>query len=213
MKQFEFLSNDYLGDNTVQMQKLSIETYRLLSEGTPVTIAAIAKKLGISDKESEALVSKFPPSVIQYDDNGAIVAFIGLSLIPTAHQFLLDDNTMYTWCVLDGLFLPELLGKPANIITYCPVTDKKISVQLSPDQLTSYEPKEVVMSFVTVDIKSCKDNLRSAFCNYVNFFQNSDAFKHWAEDKESASMITLKDAHVMAGQRNKIRYKDINLKN
>ena len=206
-----FLSNGYLAENTATIQKLSVELYRLLGKGVAVTSAALVQKLDMDVQDIKILLSKLPPSALQYDDDGKITAFIGLSLTPTPHKFLLDNAALYTWCVLDGLFLPEILGASADIITHCPVTGEAISVRLAPEKLISYEPQDAVMSVVTPDAGSCRSDLRGAFCEHVSFFQDATAFKRWAEDKEGTGMIALEDAYILAGQRNKARYKDIHL--
>jgi len=206
-----FLSTGYLAENTSSIQKLSVGIYRLLGNGTAVTFAALAQKLSMDVKETGTLLSELPPSAIQYNDGGVITAFIGLSLAPTPHRLLLDHRVLYTWCVFDGLFLPEILGKSANIITHCPVTGEKISVHLASDKLISYEPRDAVMSVVTPDAQSCRNNLRGAFCEHVSFFLDTETFRLWAENKENIKMMALEDAYLLARQQNKARYKDIHL--
>lgn len=44
-----------------------------------------------------------------------MVAFQGPSVVEAPHRLRLDARTLYTWSAWDTLFLPELLGRPAEI--------------------------------------------------------------------------------------------------
>ncbi len=206
-----FIGSNYLGDNTVSMQRTSVQIYRLLINKKPVSILSIAEKVGMEEGEVKALISALPPSAIEYDENGYITAFIGLSIMPTKHKLFIDGKSLYTWCVFDGVFLPEILGKSANIITHCAVTGRMISVHLKPDALVSSEPKAVVMSIITPNKKAYNDSIRSIFCKHVNFFDSVDSYTAWKENNKNTEMLSLKQAHALAVQLNGARYKDINL--
>ncbi len=205
----DFLSKGYIAENTADMQNLCVGIYRALSDGSPVTVARISQIIDKNIKQTKELLSKLPPSAVQYDSDGSITAFIGLSLAPTSHKFLLEESMLYTWCVFDGLFLPGILGKGANIITHCPATNEELSVQLSSEQLVSCRPDTVVMSVVTPEITVCHSNLRGEFCQHVSFFRDENSFRSWAKAKNGVDMIGIKEAYILAQQQNKARYKDL----
>ncbi len=207
-----FLSADYLEDNSRFVQKVSVEIYRLLMSGAPLSIRSLASNIGIEEGEVRTILSKFPPSAIEYDRHGHITAFIGLSITPTKHKLFVDKNILYTWCVFDGIFLPRILGKPVNIITHCAITNEDISVYVTPSAFISSEPKEAVMSIISPESNSCKDNIRSAFCNHVNFFSSEQSYEIWKKtNKKNTEMLTLKQAYAFAIQLNEARYNHINL--
>ena len=146
---------------------------------------------------------------MDYDDNGAVIAFGGLSLGPANHAFKVDGRELHTWCVFDALFLPEILRKPATSITCCPATGAAIEIELAPDAVVSCLPSQPIMSIVVPDRAACAENLRGAFCNHVNFFVDEAAFHKWAVGKPGASHVSIEHAHDLAHQRNLYRYGDL----
>ena len=119
-----FIEVGYLKENPIDLQRMSIAVYRLLLAGNPVSNADIANATGIDEERVTELFQMIPASAYDRDDTGAINAFIGLSLTPANHAFVVDGTSFYTWCVLDALFLPELIGKKAIIKTKCPETGR-----------------------------------------------------------------------------------------
>src|SRR5437660_1154752 len=104
------------------MQKLGVALYRRLARGSAVTREQVAAACGVSPQQVARLLDQFPPTALEFDAHGAIVAFGGLSLVPTQHRFVAAAIELHTWCVFDALFLPELLGKPATLVTHCPAS-------------------------------------------------------------------------------------------
>ena len=51
-------------------------------------------------------------------------AFLGweLTLRPTPHGFNVDGKQLYTWCALDTLFFPAVIGRPARVESPCAAT-------------------------------------------------------------------------------------------
>jgi alkylmercury lyase len=70
--------------------------------------------------------------VVQRDPDGAVVAFSGLSLRATAHQFTVAGRRLYAWCARDALFLPALLGQPARVRSRCPATGATVTLTVDP---------------------------------------------------------------------------------
>lgn len=206
-----FFSEGYLLDNTERVQELSVAIYRLLADGVPVTSAQLSNRLGWTETEVEDELASFPESVIDNDHRGRIVAFTGLSLAPTSHLFEVDGQKLYTWCVLDALFLPEILGKSARLTTRCPVSGEQVRIELSRDRVIAASPASAVMSIVAPDGKACRNNLRGAFCNHVSFFSGPEAFATWAANRSGVGSVSIADAHEMGRRRNAVRYPDVRL--
>ncbi len=208
----KFLADGYLARNTPDIQRLSLATYRLLALGQPVSVSVLEKKLNVREGEVSALLDTFPPSVLERDDEGSIVAFIGLSLSPTAHRFVLDGRTLYTWCVLDALFLPELLGERARVATTCPGSGTAIALEIVPDRIVASNPPGVVMSTVAPDAEACSDDLRGAFCSHINLFAGAESFAVWAKAHPGVAYVPLAEAFDLARARNRERYPVIDLR-
>ena len=150
------------------------------------------------------------PSAVVFDDRCAVIAFSGLSLAPTHHLFIMDEAKLYTWCAFDALFLPEILRKPAALITQCPGSGAELTVQLAPSQVRA-APPGCVVSIVMPGTKSCRNNLRKAFCDHVNLFKNEQTFMIWSKGRQDVRCVTLGEAEVFARQRNALRYPDLDL--
>ena len=206
-----FLSEGYLLDNGVDVQRLSVAVYRLLATGRPVDLKALTSALQWQEPQVEAVLVAFPPSAIEFDGAGAIIAFIGLSLEPTDHLFEVDGQALHTWCALDALFLPEILSKTARVTTTCPATGDTIRLKLTADRIAEAEPEHPVMSVVAPDGEACRSNLRGAFCNHINLFADEAAFDRWANSHPGAASVPLAEAFAMGRQRNAARYPDVEL--
>jgi len=63
-----------------------------------------------------------------------------------------------------------------------------------------------VMSIVAPNKESCRENLRGAFCNHVNFFADENTFRDWRGDRPDVAHVSLEEAQELARQRNQYRY-------
>src|SRR5205085_1692377 len=107
---------------------------RLLACGRPVALGEIADSGGISVEQIEAVLRGQPGC--EWDEDGRLVGF-GLTQRPTAHRLVLPTGTLYTWCAIDTLFFPLMLGAPATAESSCPATGRSIRVELVPDAAPS----------------------------------------------------------------------------
>ncbi|MHA1537006.1 MAG: organomercurial lyase [Alphaproteobacteria bacterium] len=205
------LAQGYLAENTADIQRLSVAAYRLLAGGAPVSATALAGALAMNEARVTKLLDALPQSVLDRDARGRITGFIGLGLAPSAHRFIVGGQSLHTWCVLDALFLPEILNERATVTTICPASGKTITLALAPGRIIAASPKGVVMSVIAPDIQSCRENLRGAFCSHVNFFADAGIFADWAKSNPGAACVSLAEAFVLARERNRERYPDIDL--
>ncbi len=200
---------DYLTDNSPDVQNISLAVYRKLAEAAPVSLDALADGLGMDAARISPILDTLPRSVLDFDDRGRIVAFIGLSIAPASHCIRVSGKTLYTWCVLDALFLPEILETGLTVKTRCPETGTEIAVHVTPEGVDSRDPPGIVMSVAAPDAKSCRADLRAAFCNHINFFKSEAAFREWARKMPGAGFVGLSKAFEMGTIRNRLRYPDI----
>jgi len=210
-------ARDYIRHGLIQTdhdtQHLAVAIYRLLASGSPVTRAELANVLEMAPEQLDIFLAAWPSSGIEFDADGSIVAFGGLSLSQTAHSFVLADAKLYTWCVLDALFLPEIIGTEAILETNCAMSGQDIEVRLNPDGIVSHRPDSIVMSVVAPDGEACRANLRVAFCQHVNLFHDKAAFREWSRDREDVAAVSLREAHALGAERNASRYPDANFLN
>ena len=86
--------------------QLFLPLLQLLARGKPVALEELANASHRSRQETQALLQQ---ADIRMGHEGNIQAF-GLSLVPAAHQFHLDEQSLSTWCALDVLAFPPFVS-------------------------------------------------------------------------------------------------------
>lgn len=208
----DYVTRQLLAVNTPEMQRLTVALYRLLGRGAPVEYEELGAACGVLAEQTKQLLSEFPPTTVALDEHGAIFGFGGISLVPTHHRFACKDVELCTWCVFDGLFLPEILGETATLVTHCPSSGVELTVDLAPDRVRAASPSGCVMSIVSPDVKACCDDLREAFCDHVNLFKDERTFLVWSRNRQDVGCVTLEEAQLFARRRNAMRYPDVELR-
>ncbi len=144
----------------------------LLAEGHPSTLENFAAELQISPTQAKEFLTQYGG---EFDNKGDLVG-LGLTLVPTPHNFEVNGHKMYAWCATDTLWFPALLNKSANVETVDPITGAKIRLTVSPQRVESIEPSTAVLSFSNyLDSK----DVRGTFCNVGHWFvsrQTADAY-------------------------------------
>ncbi len=163
----------------------------LLAKGEPVTPEQIAAALGTSRDEAARLLEELPSA--ELDEQGNLVG-MGLTLRPTPHRFEVGGRTLYTWCALDALLFPFLIGASVRIESPCPVSGDVVRIQVRPDAVEKVEPASAVVSIVTPETV---DDVRGAFCQYVHFFRSPEAANAWLADHPGAVIISVAEAHAL----------------
>jgi len=212
----DYLRRRVLTENTPELQNLSVTLYRLLGLGAPVSPERLGIGCGLPERRIEQLLLEFPATNLRFDEYGQVVAFSGLSLVPTHHRFDREEaglrtSGLYTWCVFDALFLSEILGKRATLVTHCPGSGIEITVELAPGKVRSASAPDCVMSIVGPDSDACCDDLRKAFCDHVNLFKDEQTFIASSQARQDAESVTLHEAQLFARRRNALRYPDVEL--
>ncbi len=181
-----------------EVQRASIALYRQLARGRPVPPEDVASRERL---ESSAL------SPVEYDEQGRVVAFGGLSLEPTPHRFEVSDQSLYTWCALDALFLPHVLGLPARIESTCPISGRQVRLRVGPEGLEASEPSDALMSLVVPGAR-LKGNVRSNLCCHVHFFASEDAAHTWISDHTGSTLLPVSEASELARDMTQRLFKD-----
>lgn len=96
---------------------------RLLAQGDPVKVTDLATAAGRPIQDARTALAAVPDA--EYDEDGRIIGQ-GLTLRPTPHHFEVDGNQLYTWCALDTLIIPDILGKAARIESSCQATGTRL---------------------------------------------------------------------------------------
>lgn len=122
-----------------------VAVVRELAKGRAVSREVLAASLGWSPERLAELLEY--ASSTEYDDHGNIVGY-GITLRKTAHAFEVDGRRLYTWCALDTLMFPVLLGKTAAVFSRCASTGVPIVLSVAPYELRFVEPAGVVISLL-----------------------------------------------------------------
>src|SRR6266568_1619324 len=122
--------------------RLWLHLLRLLAEIAPVSLEQLAS---LSHRPLNQIQAKLPSLDVRLDREGNILAS-GLSLVPTAHQFHLGEQALYTWCALDTLAFPPVLGRTARVISSCPVPGKTIRLTVTKEAISDLSEARAVVS-------------------------------------------------------------------
>lgn len=161
---------------------------KLLSQGRPVTTGDLIEATGRSEEEIREALATLPDT--EYDPAGRVVGS-GITLIPTPHRFTVDGRRLYTWCALDTLMFPAVLGRPAQVTSACHTTGTPVRLTVQDDRIKDLEPATAVLSLVTPDDVT---SVRSAFCNQVHFFASAEAAAPWLAQHPQATAVPVEQA-------------------
>jgi alkylmercury lyase len=191
--------------STPEVQQVTVQLYRLLAAGQPVSGQHIATTLqmpiGTVNEALQQIGSR-----VRYDEAAQIVAFGGLSLQPTAHRFVVNGQVLYTWCAWDSLFLPAILKQSARVESTCPVTGTAIQLVVTPEGITYCNPTSTVLSFVSPQTDACRQDIVANFCGYVWFFRSAEAGATWTAEHEGTFLLSLKEAYELGQRKNAAQF-------
>jgi alkylmercury lyase len=128
-----------------------------LVKGQPVPKEALAATLGWSVERLTARLEQEPCT--EYDDDGNVVGY-GITLRETAHAFEVDWRRLYTWCALDALMFPVLIGETARVLSRCRATAVSVSLTVTPDGVRDVDPTGAVVSLPLLE---AAPNIRTSF--------------------------------------------------
>ncbi len=175
---------------------LHVTLLRELALGQPVTIERLAKSLNWTTDEAELVLEKLPCGTIEYDGQGRLIGY-GITLRETPHAFVVNDQTLYTWCALDALMFPIVIDEHAQVQSPCPHTNKPVTLTVTPQGVLLLQPEDAVISLVSV---AAEGDIRSAFCCDVLFFASRQAGEAWCRDKPHANIVSVQEGFEL-GQR------------
>lgn len=165
---------------------------RRLAAGSPVTLDDLAEATGRGVAEVRRALAALPDT--EYDDRGRVVGH-GLTLRPTPHRFTVDGRRLYTWCALDTLAFPTVLGRPAAVASPTPGTGDLVTLDVDPSTgVSALQPATAVVSVVVPE--QCT-SVRSAFCEQVHYFATRDTAERWLAEHPSGRILSVEEAFDM----------------
>lgn len=192
-----------------EQQQISLQTYRLLAKGEPLSPEQIGAALNLSVEAVKDTLCQ--TGGVYYDKSDRIIGYLGLNpKNEMAFRFEVEGQRMFTWCAWDSLFIPELLGQTAHVESICPVTKETIQLTVTPSRVTEVNPTSAVMSYVETEADNLRADIIKSFCHKVLFFSSADAGSQWIKNQEGTySLLSIEDAFRLGQVKNQIQYKEV----
>lgn len=187
-------------------QRIAIALYRLLAEGKPVHASGLAGRAGVDRDDVDRALEEWRG--IFTDDHHQVIGFVGLSIRPMPHRMTIAGGTLYAWCAYDTLFLPELIGAPAEVESRCPTTGEPIALTVDGSEVTRVDPPTTVFSYLHWD-EPLDQSVINTFCRFIHFFADSAAADEWTGRHEGTFALSLAEGSEIARHVNRGRYPGI----
>jgi alkylmercury lyase len=144
---WDFENNGIPPEESTLAAKLEILMYRTLADGNSVSAAGLASAADVPVEIIRTLFEQGKKQGGEWDDEGRLLGDV-ISLVPTRHHFNVNGKRLYTWCSLDAIHLPGILGQTAEVESTDPVNGEKINLTIPPDGVPAYDPPGTVLSIV-----------------------------------------------------------------
>jgi alkylmercury lyase len=154
-------------------QRLSLELYRQLAEGSPVALPRLA--VGLPLDEVTRRLESWPG--VYYDAERRVIGYWGLTLRPTSYRLRVGGRELFAWCAWDTLFLPALLGAKAEVQSVCRGSGQPVRLTIGSKDVESADPARLVVSFLVPDAGALRADVITSFCHYVHFFGSRVRFR------------------------------------
>ena len=130
--------------------RLLLRIWQALADGRPVSAehsARIISELG----NDTASANRFLDTVCERDPAGDIIGAVGLALDGHPYRFRVNGVDLCTWCAVDTLFLPAMLGRRAEVRSVSPLSGDNIRLIVDAQGVQCREPESTVVSLPVVD--------------------------------------------------------------
>jgi alkylmercury lyase len=162
-----------------------------LANGEPVGVSQLSRAAGRDEADLAATLDRWPN--VHCDAQARVVAFGGLSVLPTDHRFEVAERRLYTWCAWDTLFLPALLGREARVESTCPVTGTEVRLTVGPEGVRAAQPTSPQVSF-PAPASTVTFDINASFCCHVHFLADQAAADAWLAQNPRGLTLGLEDA-------------------
>ena len=136
------------GQSADEKDRLALATaaiVRGIAEHGSVSPEVLGRQLGLEPARASEIVAGLATLGLEIDGEGNVIG-AALTSTPTPHALRLGARKLFAWCALDALFIPGLVGEPAEVESTCPVSGEAILLRVSPDGVCEYAPSGAVLS-------------------------------------------------------------------
>jgi len=194
LKDWDFENNDIPAEESTLAARLEILMYRTLAEGHPVSATHLATIANVPVEIINTLFEQGKSLGGEWDAEGRLLGNV-LTLIPTQHHFRVNGSELYTWCSLDAMHLPGLLGRTADVESTDPVSGEKIHLTIPPDGTPTYHPSGTVLSIVLTG--GDRNGPQSPLCSQMLFFASRGNAQIWIQDHPQATIMTVEEVYQL----------------
>ena len=147
---------------------------RLRADRAPATVADLSAdtRLEVAGVQ-DALEVLVGTGTATLDEDGAVTAVGGLSILPAAHQMLLAGHQFWTWCAFDAVGIPAALRVDAVSRTRCGHCGTRLDLTLTAGRPPVGSP---VVGWLPG--QTCA-NIQVDFCPQANLFCDDRHLAAW----------------------------------
>ncbi len=140
-----------------------------------------------------------------YDGDGNIIAFGGLTLKSTPHRLEVSGRELFAQCALDSLFIPAFLQQAVAVESVSPIRGRTISLLVTPEGVEQLEPSGAHISTVIPGVAPETEpggpvGHDSGMCNRNFFFEDAAEGAEFCSDKPGLVIFSVSDGFDLARQ-------------
>jgi hypothetical protein len=188
---------DLGGGPALEHALLARAFHLLLDDRRPVSMTRLAQALASEPDQVERTLARLDRlGRIQRDQTGAVTGSHGLSLTPTPHELVVEDEfghewRYWTWCAWDAVGILSALDASGRIRSTSPSSGAPIQLDFHHGSPQRADPDLVVFfatptvapkppTPATIRAAQARGSVIDEWCPLVNFFERADVAQAWA---------------------------------
>ncbi len=206
------LVGDFLrrfGLSNEEEQVFAVGLYDQLSAGRPVTQGQMSETLDWTEKKVTGMFDELPSVYLDYDEDGNVSDWGGFGLDGGNNRFNIRGNEMFAWCAWDALFVPAVVGEPAQVTAVDAEDGSEVSLTVTPSGVEDISPAGAVMTFALPGMKAFPRFEEFSFQRTVFFFGSEYSARRWLGKNPGPELITIEEGFELGRTMNRIRFPDI----
>lgn len=164
------------------------QLFPLLAEGKPVHPNRLAELTG---KDMVSIEQALINGRTSRDEEGNVTELFGIMQMPARHRIQIGQVCLFSCCALVAQMVPILLGIPTRIESVDPISNRLVTLDISPDGIQSVEPLCSVGTLVITKQEEVLTDVRSAFCTHVHHFPDAVSAQEFVANDSRRYLVTI----------------------
>jgi hypothetical protein len=119
-----------------EQKALRLAAFYSILEGKAASSNDLALQCRLTRSQAQQCIKEMADQgILVINEQGAVVGSHGLSIIPTEHRISIGGQDLFTWCAVDAVGIPAVLGVDATIISKCFQCDEPIEITMSSGEV------------------------------------------------------------------------------